>query len=314
MTYDCIIIGAGPAGLTAAIYTARAGLKTLVMEAPAIMSQAGYAYLIENYPGFQDGVNGAELISNFKKQASISGAEFKERQVSGLKLLNENGDTSWQVSAGTEAFSAFSVIIASGAVHKRLQVAGEERFLGRGVSYCATCDGPIFKNKEVMVVGGGNTAAEEALYLKRFAKKVMLLHRRDKLRATKVLQDKVLSDPKIEVIWSSVIDEILGDEKVKGIRVKDLLQGSEKEISCDGVFISIGSIPNTGFLEGLLEMDKESSIITDNKLTTSKKGVFACGDCRNTAFKQVITACGEGALAAFSCKNYIETLNNPAGK
>ena len=301
--YDVIIIGAGPAGLTAAIYTSRARLKTLVIASASIMSQTGYAYWIENYPGFPEGIGGAELIANFHKQAKKTGAEFVDGSVD--SIVPGNDDT-WQVISGDIRYEAISVIIASGAKTKKLEIDGEKRLYGRGVSYCATCDGAFFKNKDIVVVGGGDTAAEEALFLTRFAKKVMLIHRRDKLRAAKILQEKVLSNKRIEVIWNSTVERISGEKKVEAVAVKNIKEGNEKDISCEGIFISIGFMPNTDFAKGLLNMNKNGLIITDTLLNTSTKGIFACGDCRNTPLKQIVTAAGNGALAALSAQEYVE--------
>ena len=308
MIYDTIIIGAGPAGLTAAIYTLRAGLSTLIMEDPSVMSQAGYAAIIENFPGFPEGINGIGLVSNFKKQVNSLGGTIISGRVKVVSSRDEQGKGLWQVSSDKGEYKTVSVIVASGATAKRLGVKGELEFAGKGVSYCAVCDGIFFKDKNIAVVGGGDSALEEALFLIRFAKKVTIIHRRDRLRAVKLLQDRVFSDKKIEVAWNSVVDRIWGKDKVEKIRIKDTRSGFLAEIECEGVFVSIGKTPNTGFLKNVLDINENSYIITDKSLKTSACGIFACGDCRDTLFRQIVTACGDGALSAESCIRYIDSM------
>jgi len=306
--YDTIIIGAGPAGLTAAIYTLRAGLKTLVLESPSAMSQAGYAAIIENFPGFPDGISGAGLIQKQKEQAKHLGAEIISAHVDKVESIRENSIESWSVTADTNNYRALSIIVASGASAKRLDTKGEDRFIGKGVSYCAICDGVFFKDKIIAVVGGGDSALEEALFLTRFAKKIYIIHRRDKLRAVKSLQDKALSDPKIEVVWSSVIDEIFGDNMASGIVISNNDTGKTDKLACEGIFISIGKTPSTDFVKDIIDLDENNYIKTDKSLATSMPGIFACGDCRDTFLRQIVTACGDGALAAESCIRYIDSM------
>lgn len=306
--HDAIIIGAGPAGLTAAIYTSRAGLKTLVLENTGIASQASTAYWIENYPGFKEGINGLELMRLFKAHAQVFGAEIVAGTVDTIESHKKDKREMWQVKADDKKYEALSIIIASGATASKLGISDEERLYGKGVSYCATCDGPLFRDKNIVVVGGGNSAAEEALFLTRFASKVILIHRRDRLRAAKVLQEKVLSNEKIEVIWNASVDGITGSEKVDAVKIKDVSAGRERKIPCAGVFISIGFKPNTDFVKDILELDEEGCIVVDNMMQTSKKGIFACGDCRNTTLRQVVTACGDGAFAAHSLQQYVDEL------
>jgi len=302
MDYDCIIIGGGPAGLTAGIYTSRARLKTLLIESFSVPCQAVTADHIENYPGFPEGINGFELVEKFKKQAEKFGTEFI---VSEVKSIKEN-NPGWQVITEDKSYIARSVIIASGASPKKLNIPGEDKFRGRGVSYCGTCDGALFKDKEVIVAGGGDTALEEAIFLTRFAKKVTVIHRRNALRGTKILQERAAANKKIEFVWDAVISEILGVAKVLAVKVKNVKTGAEKDLSCDGVFIFVGYMPNTAFLKDLLPLDESGYIIAEDTCLISKPGIFACGDCRKKLLRQVVTACGEGATAAFSCQHYLE--------
>ena len=306
--YDVIIIGAGPAGLTAGIYSGRARLKTLVVEDYTILSQAMLADSIENYPGFLEGINGSELIENFKKQAEKFDAEFKTGIV---KYLKRREDNIWEIQLGDgndELLTSRSVIIATGASPRKLDVPGEDIFQGRGVSYCATCDAAFYKDKEVVVVGGGDSAIEEALFLTRFAKKVFVVHRRDALRATKILQERAFQNKKIEFIWDSIVTQILGAEKVTAVRIKNLKKDTYQDLHCDGVFVFVGYRPNTSFVKEILILDKDGYIITDENMKTSEEGIFACGDCRKRPLRQIVTACGEGAIAAFSCQQYIDSL------
>lgn len=307
--YDIIIVGGGPAGLTAGIYASRARLKTLLIENYSIPSQAVITNDIENYPGFPDGVNGFELIERMKKQAENFGLQFSAGDV---KRIDRSMNL-WQVEArgntsGNNKYNCQSIIIATGSRHKELGVAGEARFRGQGVSYCATCDGAFFRDKDIIVVGGGDAAVEEALFLTRFGRKVTLIHRRDRLRATQILQERALVDEKIEFILDSQIIEILGDKNVEAVKVKNIRTNEESRILCDGVFIFIGLIPNTDFLKGVLELDKSGYVITDNDMKTSTEGIFTAGDCRKTQLRQIITACSDGAMAAFSAQQYIEGL------
>ncbi len=299
--YDVVIIGGGPAGLTAGIYTSRARLKTLLVESYSVACQAVTTDHIENYPGFPDGINGFELIEKFKKQAEKFGAEFIVSEVKGIR---ENSP-SWEIVTDDKSYTSRTIIIASGARPKSLDIPGEDKFRGKGVSYCATCDGALFKNKEVVVAGGGDTALEEAIFLTRFAKKVTVIHRRSALRGTKILQERAFGNKKIEFVWDAVISEILGETKVSAVKVKNVKTGLEKDLSCDGVFIFVGYVPNTAFLKGLLPLDQSGYIIADDNCLTSKVGIFACGDCRKKLLRQVVTAAGDGATAAFACQHYL---------
>ncbi|MCD6093833.1 MAG: thioredoxin-disulfide reductase [Candidatus Omnitrophica bacterium] len=305
--YDVIIIGGGPAGLTAGIYTSRARLRTLLVEDFTLSPQVTTTFQIENYPGFPEGIGGLDLIERFKKQAKEFGVEFKQARVKNV----ERGLTSIKeikIETESEVYNSLSLIIASGARPKELGVKGEKEFRGKGVSYCATCDGPFFRDREVVVIGGGDSAVKEALYLTRFVRKVTLLHRRDKLRATKILQERLFSEQKIDVRWDSVAEEILGREKVEGVRIINLKTKEKSVLSCDGVFIFAGLLPNTDFARGVVELDEKGYVVVDSRMRTSVEGIFACGDCRSTILRQVITACGDGAFAAFSAQEYVEQL------
>ncbi len=302
--YDIIIIGGGPAGLTAGLYSTRARLKTLLIESYTVPSQAVVTASIENYPGFPEGIGGFELIDRFKKQAENFGLEFSVGNVQSI-AKDING---WQLAVEDKMYNCGALIIASGARPKELGVNGEAKFRGRGVSYCATCDGALFRNKDIVVVGGGDTAVEEALFLTRFGRKITLIHRRDKLRATKILQERVLSHEKIDFVWSSQVVEILGNENVEAVKIQNIKTQKYSELPCDGVFIFVGLIPNTDFLKRIIELDEAGYIMTDDNMKTSSDGIFACGDCRKKPLRQVITACGDGATAAFSAQRYVEEL------
>ncbi len=314
MDYDVIIIGGGPAGLTAALYASRARLKTLLIESFLTPGQAIVTDHIENYPGFPEGINGFKLIEKFKKQAELFGTKFKVEDVKAIESYEEKKYSGWKVKTKDKLYSSLSLIIATGASPKKLNVPGEDVLKGRGVSYCATCDGPLYKDKHVVVMGGGDTAVEEALFLAKFAKKVTLVHRRDCLRATKILQERILSNRKIEILWNSKIIEIIGKTKVTAVKLHNIKTKKEEDVSCDGVFIFIGYIPNADFTRGVVKLDKDGYILTDDDMATSKKGIFSCGDCRKKLLRQIITACGDGATAAFSAQHYVEELKGVAYK
>jgi len=314
MNYDVIIVGAGPAGLTAGLYASRARLKTLLIESVSVPGQAVVTDSIENYPGFVDAVNGFELVGKFKKQVEALGAKFIVGDVRKIQEHKEGGHKTWKIEAEGKMYATLSLIIASGARPKKLGVAGEERLQGKGVSYCATCDGPIYKDKDIVLVGGGDSAMEEALFLTRFCKKVTVVHRRDRLRAAKILQERSFANKKMEFAWDSEALEILGEDRVRAVRVKNVKTGKLTEISCEGVFIFVGYTPNTDFVKDLVRLDKYGYIVAGEDMKTSKQGVFTCGDCRQKLLRQIVTACGDGAQAAFSAQQYIEGLKGTAYK
>lgn len=308
--YDIIIIGGGPAGLTAGLYASRARLNVFLLETLDPSGQAVVADRIENYPGFPEGTNGFELIEKFKKQAQQFGLEIIMCKATGI----EKSRDWWKVIAEDKEYSSLAVIVATGAKPKELGVSGEKEFLGKGVSYCATCDGVLFRDKDIVVVGGGDTAIEEALFLTRFARKLTLIHRRNRLRATKILQERILANKKIEIMWDSIATEVSGKDKVEGVKIKNLKTQEESSVQCEGIFIFVGLTPNTGFLNSLVELDKNGYIVTTPNMETSQKGIFACGDCTKKLLRQVITAAGDGATAAFSCQQYVEELKGLAYK
>ncbi|MDP8259108.1 MAG: thioredoxin-disulfide reductase [Candidatus Aadella gelida] len=305
--YDIIIIGGGPAGLTAGIYTSRSRMKTLMIESFEVMGQATMTEIIENYPGVEK-ATGFELISIFKKQAEKFGIESHVGTVTKLSERIEDGVRIFQVEDESGVHEALSVIVASGAKAKKIGVPGEEEMTGKGVSYCATCDGAFFKDKDIVVIGGGDTAVEEALYLTKFGKKVSLIHRRNRLRAAKILQERAQENDKIEFIWNSVIKKINGEQKVTSVTVNNMETGEDTDLSCDGVFVFTGWEPNTGFLEGIVEREDKGGIKVDAGMKTSAEGIFAAGDCCSKILHQVVTACGDGATASFSSQHYVERL------
>jgi thioredoxin reductase (NADPH) len=301
---DLIIIGGGPAGLTAGIYAARSRLNCLLLDRQGPGGQVLTTDWIENYPGFPEGIGGMELVDKMLRQAEAFDLKIQIQEVAGLA----QEAASWKVVTSEGDLRCFSVIVAPGADYARLGVPGEDRLRGKGVSYCATCDGAFFKDLPVAVVGGGDTALQEALFLTRFASAVTLIHRRDRLRGAKILQERIQEDTKIQILWNSQVTEILGGEEVQGIRVIDRISGESREAAVKGIFIFVGSQPNTAFLKDILPLDDQGFIITDEELCTSASGVFAAGDCRKKSFRQIATAVGEGALAAHSAIHYLEGL------
>ncbi|WP_338833603.1 Thioredoxin reductase [Moorella humiferrea] len=304
MPHDLLIIGGGPAGLTAALYGARGGLDTVVLEMGAPGGQAGLTDRIENYPGFPEGITGLELAMKFAEQAQRFGAKLETATVQGVDFTGPVK----KVLSSSGTFEARAVIIASGAHPRPLGVPGEEEFRGRGVSYCATCDGAFFRDKKVAVIGGGDSAVEEALFLTRFASQVTIIHRRDTLRAAKILQERARDNPKISFAWNTVVTRIKGGEKVEGLELKDVGSGAIREEAFDGVFIFIGLEPNTAFLQGAVTLDAQGYIVTREELATSVPGVFAAGDVRVKEFRQVSTAVGDGAVAAMAAERYLASL------
>lgn len=305
--YDLIIIGGGPAGLSSAIYAGRAKLKTILLEKTAYGGKLLLTENIENYPGFSEPVNSFKLAEEMKKQAEKFGIELRQEEVIEIDIKGKEKIITTQEE---KIYSAYAVIISTGTRYKELGVSGEVELIGRGVSYCGTCDGPLFQNKDIAIIGGGNTALEETIFLSRFAKKIFLIHRRDKFRGTKILQERVFSLPNVEILWDTVVLEIKGINKVEGIKVKNLKTEKEDIISCQGVFIFIGIKPETDFVKGLIRLDEEGFIITDEKFHTSQEGIFACGDVRKKSVKQIVVACSEGAQAATFAERYIEEVKH----
>ncbi len=300
---NVIIIGSGPAGLTAALYTARANLFPLMIEGYESGGQLMTTTEVENYPGFENGIQGPELMSIMRKQAERFGTRFITRNVTKVDFSVRP----FKVWVETELHEAHSVIVSTGASAKYLGLENERRLLGRGVSACATCDGAFFKNQPVAVVGGGDTAMEEANFLTRFASKVYVIHRRGEFRASKIMAERVLKNPKIEVIWHSEVVDVLGDKNVTGIMLKNNQTGKQNELKVEGLFIAIGHKPNTELFKGQLDMNEVGYILTKNKSTyTSVDGVFAAGDVQDPVYRQAITAAGTGCMAAIDCERWLE--------
>jgi thioredoxin reductase (NADPH) len=299
-----VIMGSGPAGLTAAIYASRANLSPLLIEGHLAGGQLSLTTEVENYPGFRHAILGPELMQEMRAQAERFGTELMQGNVTAVDLKDSQLTISVE---GGQSIKTGALIIASGATPKMLGLASEKRLLGHGVSTCATCDGFFFKGKELVVVGGGDTALEEAIFLTKFASNVTVIHRRDTLRASKILQDRAQRNPKISFIWNAVVDEVLGDPLVTGVRVKDLLTGSVAIKKSDGVFIAIGHSPNTKLFEGQLDLDSGGYIRTHNGTKTSVPGVFAAGDVQDPVYRQAITAAGSGCMAAIDCERYLES-------
>jgi thioredoxin reductase (NADPH) len=306
--YDVIIVGGGPAGLTAGIYTARARLSTVLIEKLGIGGQASITDMVENYPGFSGGISGPELVHNMEEQAKSFGMRFVSGEVTGIDCGDGSNIKKVFVHDEREPYRCLSVIIATGNEQRKLGVPGEEEFTGRGVSYCATCDGAFFRDLAIVVVGGGDVALQEALFLTRFAKRIYIIHRRDRLRATKILQERAFGNNKIEFIYNSVVDEIFGQTAVEGVKVRDLGTGEIKDLEISGVFVFIGWTPNLSFVGNTVKRGEDGYIIVDKEMRTSKEGVFACGDCCAKSLRQIVTACGDGATAAFSAQHYVERI------
>lgn len=303
-SYDLIIIGGGPAGLTAAIYALRSKLRTLLIEKMVLGGMASTTSHIDNYPGFPAGVTGMDLTQKMAEQAAKLGLEIIYGGVSQISLAGK----AREVRVEGKVYSAKALIIASGTEARKLGIPGEETFLGRGVSYCATCDGPLFRDKHVVVVGGGDTAVGDAIFLTKFAGKVTIVHRRGMLRAARILQERARASEKIEFQLKSVVAEVTGADRVEGVKVKDVDTGAEKTIKADGVFVLIGLKPNSDAFKDALKLDENGYIISDDGMKTSVEGIFACGDVRKKPLRQVATAVGEGATAAVSAGHYVDTL------
>jgi thioredoxin reductase (NADPH) len=303
-TYDVVVIGAGPAGLAAALYSARAGFSTLVLERQMAGGRLAMAERVENYPGFEEGIGGFELVEQMKAQAARFGAELRE--IEAVERLQVVTGGLKQLQTASETYGARAVVVASGFDNKGLDCPGEDTFRGRGVSFCATCDGPFFRDKVIAVVGGGNAAAEEALVLTRFASKVYMLDGRPQLHADQVYRQRVEEHPQIEVLPGCELRQIRGAERVQSMLVEFMDRREERDIPVDGVFFYVGRRPNTAFLEGIADLDDRGFVLTDEHLATGAEGVFAAGDCRANELKQVVWAAAEGALAAQGVAQYLE--------
>ena len=301
-SYDVVIVGGGAAGLTAGLYACRAGLKTVLLEQMMSGGQVVNAEKIENFPGFPQGISGAEFGPLLQEQAMKYGLEIRLSEVSGLRQQEQF----WAIESYEGEVLSKVVVIAGGSTLRRLGVPGEEELVGAGVSYCATCDGAFFIDQEVAVVGGGDSALDEALVLSEFASKVIVFHRRDSFQGQKVLQDRVLSDPKIEVRWNTTVDGILGEGQVEGASITDVTSGETSRVDLSGVFIYVGLDPNTRYLQDLLPLDNAGHIPTDVWMRTPLEGIFAAGDIRQNSAAQLVSAAGDGATAAIAAQRYIE--------
>jgi thioredoxin reductase (NADPH) len=300
---EVIIIGSGPAGFTAALYAARANLAPLVLKGLDAGGQLMLTTDVENYPGFPEGILGPQLMAHLEAQAARFGAEILPVHVTSVDLRSHPFD----VQAGERSWRGQTVIVATGATARWLGVPGEEKLRGRGVSACATCDGFFFRDRELIVVGGGDSAMEEAIFLTKFASRVTIVHRRDGFRASKIMQERALSNPKIEVIWNATVEEILGDEAVTGVILRDTITGASRELATDGVFMAIGHDPNTDLFKGQLELDEDGYVIVDEPRTvTSVDGVFAAGDVTDRIYRQAVTAAGQGCKAAIDAERWLE--------
>ncbi|OGO00157.1 MAG: thioredoxin-disulfide reductase [Chloroflexi bacterium RBG_13_51_52] len=299
--YDVVIIGGGPAGLSAGIYTARARFSTLLIEKGGVGGQIINSEMVENYPGFPQGIGGIDLTQAMHQQATKFGMETLYDEVTGIKASGKQKT----VKTSQGQFTAKAVIIAGGADRLKLGVPGEKEFTGKGVSYCATCDGAFFRDKAVAVVGGGNAAVTEALELTKFASKITLIHRRNELRATQIMQERIKADAKIKISWDTVVLEILGDKAVEKIRLQNVKTRKESTLPVSGVFVAVGSQPATGYLKEVLKLDNVGAIIANDRLETSVPGIFAAGDIRSGSIRQVISAAGDGAIAAVNAGKYV---------
>jgi len=304
---DVIVIGSGPAGYTAALYAARANLAPLVLKGLDAGGQLMLTTDVENYPGFADGILGPELMDQMEKQASRFGAEILPVHATGVDLSSRP----FVVEAGDQTWRGETIIVATGATARWLDVPGEEKLRGRGVSACATCDGFFFRDRELVVVGGGDTAMEEATFLTKFASKVTIVHRREEFRASRIMAERALSNPKIEVIWNTVVDEVLGDDAVTGVTLRNIESGETSELRTDGVFMAIGHDPNTSLFRGMLDLDDEGYLkVQEPRTATNIEGVFAAGDVTDRIYRQAVTAAGQGCKAAIDAERHLEATHD----
>ena len=300
--YDLIIIGSGPAGLTAAIYAGRARLKTLVIGGITWGGQLMLTQKVENFPGFPEGIPGSNLMENMRKQAEKFEVKVIFEEVTSVDFST----CPFKINVRDNSFDAKAVIIATGALNKRLGLDAENKLIGRGISFCAVCDSPFFKDKRVMVIGGGDSAMEEALFLSKHAQEVTIVHRRDQLRASKILQERVFANKRINIIWNSMVEDILGQDRVKGIRLRNVKTGGSTTFTCDGLFIAIGYKPNTNVFKGKIALDEDGYIIVHDDTKTSIEGIFAAGDNQDGKYKQAITSASSGCKAALDAEKYLQ--------
>jgi thioredoxin reductase (NADPH) len=299
--YDVLIIGSGPAGYTAGVYTSRAKLSTLIISGTLPGGQLMTTSEVENYPGFPSGIFGPELMMNMRQQAERFGGAVVDDEVIKVNFKKKP----FTITTHSETYTAEAVIVCTGASPRKLGIPAEQQFSGRGVSYCATCDGPFFKGEDIVVVGGGDTALEEATFLTKFGKSVKIVHRRDTLRASKILQEKALENPKIEFMWNNVVSDIKGDKKVSTVLIKEITSGKEKMLNAGGLFVAIGHEPNTEIFKGQLELDDKSYVLLKNHTRTSVDGVFAAGDVHDHRYRQAVTAAGFGCMAAIDVERWL---------
>ncbi|MDK2799213.1 MAG: thioredoxin reductase [Clostridiales bacterium] len=299
--YDIIIVGGGAGGLTAGIYAGRGGLKTLIIEKAFTGGQAATTYEVDNYPGFNETISGPDLMMKMEAQAKKFNAEIIYEDVTDIEV----DEKIKKVKTNNSVYEAKALILAMGANPRELGLSKERQLRGAGVSYCATCDGAFYRDKIVAVVGGGDTAVEDALFLSKFCPKVYLIHRRDQLRAVKVLQEAAFQNEKIEIIWDTTVEEILGEDKVEGIRVKNKKTNEVKDLAVEGLFIAVGVVPNSDIVKGKIEINNNGYIITDEGMLTNKFGVYAVGDVREKTLRQIVTAAADGAIAAYAAERYI---------
>jgi len=305
MVYDVIIVGSGPAGLTSAVYCGRAMLKTLVIAGAVPGGQLMLTTEVENFPGFEEPILGPDLIQHMRKQAERFGAEFIQDDATSV----DSKTRPFKINAAGKIYESNAVVIATGASAKWLGVDSESRLRGKGVSSCATCDGFFFRGKDTVTVGGGDVALEDTMFLTKFVNHATIIHRRDALRASKILQDRAFKNSKISFVWDSVVEEVLGQQKVEGVRVRNVKTGKQDVLKCDGVFLAIGHQPNTAIFQGQIELDQKGYIVTRQGTATSVEGVFACGDVRDFHYRQAITAAGDGCRAAMDAEDYLEGKN-----
>jgi thioredoxin reductase (NADPH) len=299
--YDVLIIGSGPAGYTAGVYTSRAKLNTLIISGTLPGGQLMTTSEVENYPGFPNGIFGPELMMNMRQQAERFGTTIVDDEVIKVDFKKRP----FTITTHSETYTAEAVIVCTGASPRKLGIPSEQQFSGRGVSYCATCDGPFFKGEDIVVVGGGDTALEEATFLTKFGKSVKIVHRRDSLRASKILQDKAFENPKIEFVWNNAVSDIKGDKKINTVMVKDIKSGKVRTINAGGLFVAIGHEPNTSIFQGELELDDKGYMVLKQNTRTSVEGVFAAGDVHDHRYRQAITAAGFGCMAAIDVERWL---------